>query len=196
MSVIKLLSSDGHEFEVPKDVACVSVLIENLLHDVTEASETIPLPMPLINAGLCSQNVIEYATYHRHDKVSRKNTAPLALMWSATASASASDSWNGPNTSAWDATFIASLDRPMLIKVMTAANYLDIQGLLELCCRSTAEVIENMSANEVKELFEITHVNTPEEEDQIRQEMLWFETRQKKRDQRESKKRRGGRLVW
>ncbi|KAJ3161636.1 hypothetical protein HDU88_007273 [Geranomyces variabilis] len=164
MATIKFTSSDGIAFEVPRDIACVSVLIKDILHDVTEASGPVPLPRV---SGKVFEKIIEYATYHQeHDdnpSLRPATSSPLALKHAE----------DLPEICDLDAKFIASLDRPMLIELMSASNYLDIQGLLELTCRTTAGIIKDMPADEVKKVFGITEVNTPQEQERIRQEMLW-----------------------
>ena len=42
--MVKLTSSDGQEFTVEKNIACISVLIKNMLEDIGDDADTIPLP--------------------------------------------------------------------------------------------------------------------------------------------------------
>ncbi|KAI8589986.1 Skp1 family, dimerization domain-containing protein [Geranomyces variabilis] len=159
MATVKFTSSDGIAFEVPRDIACVSVLIKDILHDVTEAS--CPVPLPRVS-GKVFEKIIEYATYHQErDNPSLRpaTTSPLALK----------PAEDLPEICDSDTKFMASLDRPMLIELMSASNYLDIQGLLELTCRTTAGIIKDMPVDEVKKVFGITEANTPQEQERIRQ---------------------------
>ena len=60
---------------------------------------------------------------------------------------------NDPND--WDREFITSLDADTTISLTNAANYLDIPKLLDLCCKSLANMIKGKSVDEVKEFFGI-----------------------------------------
>lgn len=51
-----------------------------------------------------------------------------------------------------------------------AANYLDIKPLLDVGCKSVANMIKGKSAEEIRRTFNITNDFTPEEEAQIKKE--------------------------
>ncbi|KAK2557831.1 S-phase kinase-associated protein 1 [Acropora cervicornis] len=52
-----------------------------------------------------------------------------------------------------------------------AANYLDIKGLLDVTCKTVA----NMIKEEIRKTFNIKNDFTPEEEEQVRKENEWCE---------------------
>ncbi|KAK9127817.1 hypothetical protein Syun_016614 [Stephania yunnanensis] len=54
-----------------------------------------------------------------------------------------------------------------------AANYLDINGLLDLTCQAVADLLKGMSVEEVRKLFNIENDFTPEEEEAVRKENQW-----------------------
>lgn len=56
-----------------------------------------------------------------------------------------------------------------------AANYLDIKGLLDVGCKTVANMIKGKSPEEIRKTFNIQNDFTPEEEDQIRRENEWAE---------------------
>lgn len=56
---------------------------------------------------------------------------------------------------------------------MVAANFLDIEGLINLSCAKVASYIRGRSVEEIRELFGIENDFTPEEEAQIREENKW-----------------------
>lgn len=58
-----------------------------------------------------------------------------------------------------------------------AANYLDIKALLDVGCKTVANMIKGKSPDEIRKTFNIQNDFTPEEEDQIRRENEWAEDR-------------------
>lgn len=65
----------------------------------------------------------------------------------------------------------ASADGPQ------AANYLDIKALLDVGCKTVANMIKGKSPDEIRKTFNIQNDFTPEEEEQIRRENEWAEDR-------------------
>ncbi|XP_051190384.2 SKP1-like protein 1 [Lolium perenne] len=72
----------------------------------------------------------------------------------------------------FDADFI-KVDRATLFEIILAANYLDIQGLLELSCQTVANMIKDMTVEQVRDVFNVENDFTPEEEANVRQENQW-----------------------
>lgn len=56
-----------------------------------------------------------------------------------------------------------------------AANFLDIKKLLDLCCKSVANMIKGKSANEIRKTFNIKNDFNEDEEAQVRKENTWCE---------------------
>jgi S-phase kinase-associated protein 1 len=65
---------------------------------------------------------------------------------------------------------------PILINSQ-ASNYLDIKPLLDVGCKTVANMIKGKSPEEIRKTFNITNDFTPEEEEQIRRENEWAEDR-------------------
>lgn len=64
-----------------------------------------------------------------------------------------------------------------LISSQQASNYLDIKPLLDVGCKTVANMIKGKSPEEIRKTFNITNDFTPEEEEQIRRENEWAEDR-------------------
>lgn len=58
-----------------------------------------------------------------------------------------------------------------------ASNYLDIKPLLDVGCKTVANMIKGKSPEEIRKTFNITNDFTAEEEEQIRRENEWAEDR-------------------
>ncbi|BGP38685.1 hypothetical protein JCM10449v2_002620 [Rhodotorula kratochvilovae] len=164
---VKLSTSDGEEFEVERDVANRSVLIKNMLegtprplHHVGESDQAIPLPNVSANV---LKKVLEWCEHHK------KDPEPIAedLDDNRRKTTEISD---------WDAKFI-QVDQEMLFEIILAANYLDIKPLLDVGCKTVANMIKGKQPEEIRKLFNIVNDFTPEEEAQIKKENEWAEDR-------------------
>ncbi|KAF8319290.1 E3 ubiquitin ligase SCF complex, Skp subunit [Clavulina sp. PMI_390] len=158
---IKLTTSDNEQFEVDRDVAERSVLIKNMLEDVGESPDQA-IPLPNVSATVLAK-VLEYCEHHRGE--------PMPV-------ADADDDVRKKTTDIgeWDQKFIA-VDQEMLFEIILAANYLDIKPLLDVGCKTVANMIKGKTPEEIRKLFNIVNDFTPEEEAQIRKENEWAEDR-------------------
>ncbi|KAI9786831.1 MAG: hypothetical protein M1839_005062 [Geoglossum umbratile] len=160
--VIRLMSSDTVEIPVERCVAERSILIKNMLEDIGDSALTDPIPIPNVNEAVLKK-VLEWCTHHKgdppasadDDSDSRKKTTDI---------------------DEWDQKFM-QVDQEMLFEIILAANYLDIKALLDVGCKTVANMIKGKSPEEIRKTFNIQNDFTPEEEDQIRRENEWAEDR-------------------
>lgn len=155
---VKLQSSDGKVFKVDKEVATQSVLIKNLLEDLGESEEAIPLPNV---TGKVLEKVIEYCKHHKGD--------PPAIQDDYDDIPKRSD-----DMEPWDEKFI-KVDQEMLFELLLASNYMDIKPLLDLGCKTVANMIRGKPAEEIRKMFNIVDDFTDEEREQIKKENEWAE---------------------
>ncbi|KIW20465.1 E3 ubiquitin ligase complex SCF subunit sconC [Exophiala spinifera] len=157
---LTLQSSDGEDIFVEREVAERSILIKNMVTDLGEEAMEEPIPIPNVNAAVLKK-VIEWCHHHKHDPPStneddsdsRKKTTDIEE---------------------WDQKFM-QVDQEMLFEIILAANYLDIKALLDVGCKTVANMIKGKSPEEIRKTFNIQNDFTPEEEDQIRRENEWAE---------------------
>ncbi|KAJ3026457.1 UNVERIFIED_CONTAM: hypothetical protein HDU68_005632 [Siphonaria sp. JEL0065] len=159
--MVKLTSSDAHEFTVERAVAERSVLLKNMLEDVGDSDDS-PIPLPNVNAVILKK-VLEYCEHHKTDPLpnpdeDKDNLDPGRRR--------------ADDIEEWDADFI-KVDNEILFEIILAANYLDIKALLDLGCKSVANMIKGKTAQEIRDMFNIENDFTPEEEEQIRRENEW-----------------------
>jgi len=157
--VVKLQSSNEQEFEVEKEIAEQSVTIKNMLDDIGDTDQAIPLPN--VNSKIL-QKVIEYCKHH-HDH-------PVAIQDDKDKEKRTDD------ILPWDQDF-CRVDQATLFELILAANYLDIKPLLDLTCKTVANMIKGKTPEEIRKTFNIKNDFTPEEEEQVRRENSWCEER-------------------
>ncbi|KAK9449803.1 E3 ubiquitin ligase SCF complex, Skp subunit [Limtongia smithiae] len=158
--MVKLISSDGESFKVDKEIAERSVLIKHMIEDAGDAGTEIPIPN--INANVLKK-VLEWCEHHKSDpiSVSEDETDQRKKL---------------TDIDEWDQKFM-QVDQEMLFEIIVAANYLDIKALLEVGCKTVANMIKGKGAEEIRRTFNIQNDFTPEEEEQIKRENDWAEDR-------------------
>jgi len=155
---VKLESSDDQVFEVPRNIAEMSVTVKHMLEDINPGSDTDnPIPLPNVTGKILSK-VIDYCKYH--------NEHPDAP------SDEKKDEKRTDDIIPWDKEF-CDVDQPTLFELILAANYLDIKPLLDLTCKTVANMIKGKTPEEIRKTFNIKNDFTPEEEEQIRKENEW-----------------------
>jgi S-phase kinase-associated protein 1 len=159
-----LASNDSANIEVDRVVAERSMLIKNMLEDVGDESinQSNPIPIPNVNEAVL-RKVIEWCDHHRNDP-------PQAQDDESDARKKTTD------IEEWDQKFM-QVDQEMLFEIILASNYLDIKPLLDVGCKTVANMIKGKSPEEIRKTFNITNDFTPEEEEQIRRENEWAEDR-------------------
>ncbi|KAJ5888944.1 Skp1 family dimerization domain-containing protein [Penicillium taxi] len=158
-NVVVFTSSDDVEVQCERSVAEQSGLIKNMIEDIGAFNG--PIPLANVNEAVL-RKVIEWCEHHKNDPPS-----------------TGEDDDNRRKTTdidEWDQKFM-QVDQEMLFEIILAANYLDIKGLLDVGCKSVANMIKGKSPEEIRKTFNIQNDFTPEEEDQIRRENEWAEDR-------------------
>jgi len=160
---VTLTSNEGSTIEVDRVVAERSMLIKNLIEDLgDDAIANSPIPIPNVNDPVL-RKVVEWCEHHRNDA----------------AQSADDDNDNRKKTTdidEWDQKFM-QVDQEMLFEIILAANYLDIKALLDVGCKTVANMIKGKSPDEIRKTFNIQNDFTPEEEEQIRRENEWAEDR-------------------
>eukprot|EP01120_Amphizonella_sp_Union-15-10_P000994 TRINITY_DN11061_c0_g1_i1.p1 TRINITY_DN11061_c0_g1~~TRINITY_DN11061_c0_g1_i1.p1 ORF type:complete len:165 (-),score=41.33 TRINITY_DN11061_c0_g1_i1:94-588(-) len=156
---VKLQSSDDKPFDVPMEVAQMSLTIKNMIEDICPDGET-PIPLPNVS-GKILEKVIEYCKHHHanHTTDEKKDNEKRT-----------------DDITPWDQEF-CKVDQATLFELILAANYLDIKPLLDLTCKTVANMIKGKTPEEIRKTFNIKNDFTPEEEEQVRKENEWCEER-------------------
>jgi len=135
-TIVTLTTDDGQEVKCEKSTIEMSSTVKDLLSEMSDSS--IPIPIQNVKGNTLAK-IIEWATYHKEH--------PDPPVCDA-------DKYRTDNISDWDTAFM-NVDMDMLFDLVQAANYLDIRGLLELCCKTIANMIKGSTPEEVKEKFKL-----------------------------------------
>ncbi|KAL9889489.1 S-phase kinase-associated protein 1-like [Glossina fuscipes fuscipes] len=160
MPNIQLQSSDNEIFNTDAQVAKCSGTIKTMLEDCgMESGDNVIVPLPNVNSEILRQ-VIIWANYHKDDPQPTEDDEDKEKQ--------------SDDISLWDAEFL-KVDQDTLFELILAANYLDIKGLLDIACKTVANMIKGKTSAEIRKTFNIRNDFTPAEEDQIRRENEWCE---------------------
>lgn len=162
MGIVKLCSSDEKSIEVSEEIANMSVTIKHMREDLPDVGADCPIPLPNVS-GKILEKVVAYCTYHHEHQTTDSN-------------AEKKDDKRTDDIIPWDQEF-CKVDQATLFELILAANYLDIKSLLDLTCKTVANMIKAKSPEEIRKTFNIKNDFTPEEEEQVRKENEWCEER-------------------
>merc|ERR1711964_148563 len=153
LRLVKLSSKEGHLIECERDVAEQSLLIKNMLEDITDDEDCIPIPDVSTEV---LEKVLEFCKYQQ-GKPDLEIERPIKTNKLADI------------VPAWYAAYV-EVEHRLLVEIITAANHLDIKSLLDLACTKVACMIKDRSPEEVKEAFGITTDLISEDDDKIKEE--------------------------
>jgi S-phase kinase-associated protein 1 len=148
--MIRIITSDGKEYALTKSIICQSNLIKNIIEDL-DCSE-MAIPLPNITSTIMDI-VIKYAAFHKNELSNNRTLKDIDEK----------------------DVELMKMDHKKLFEVILAANYLDLQGLLDLGCKTIANDLSSKTIDEVEKDYDIPLENrfTPEEREAIELEMKW-----------------------
>ncbi len=74
----------------------------------------------------------------------------------------------------WDADFV-DVEQEQLFDLIVAANFMDIEPLLDLACAKVASMMKGKTPEQIRKALNIQNDLTPEEEEAVRAENRWAE---------------------
>ena len=157
--MVQLHTSDGI-VEASRECLKLSKIISEMIQD--EEGEDVVAPLPNVNKATM-QKVVEYLVMHQ-DKPVPEIQKPLK----------SSDLKLVLKEYPQDEVYISELmkDQPAFFDNILAANYLDIESLLELGCAALASILKGKTPQEIRQHFGLP-TPTPEEEEEIKKANQW-----------------------
>lgn len=166
--MVTLVSSDGARFEVPESAASLSQTVRRMMGEATggDGPDGGGISLPGVDGRtLCK--VLEYCIKHAPVPGQEESS-------SAEAAAAAKDPGYAEDLELeWYDREFMRVDRATLYALVAAADYLKVQGLLDLTCKSVADMMRGKTPEQIREVFGIESDFTPEEEEQVRRENAW-----------------------
>ena len=143
-------------FQLSEAEAEQSATIKQLIEDAGTDN-----PIPLMNVDSQTfEKVKEWLAYRaEHPLEDVDPTTPTEL-----------DEWSQAYVEVGD-------NKELLFALTMGANYLDIKSLLDVSAQGIANLIKGKTTEEIREMFNIENDWTPEEEEQVRREHEWCESR-------------------
>ena len=155
--IVKIKSKDGQIFDVTLGTIKKSKLIMTMLEQLGDSTDAIPLPNV---DGSTLKKVIEWLEHHKEEpEPAEEESDPLRMRIST-------------DISEWDKEFF-TVDQPTLQAYILAANYLSIKPLLDIGCKTVANMIKGKTTEQLRDLFGLEDDFTDEERAAIKREYAW-----------------------
>jgi len=168
MSTVTITTSDDREFKVDIKVANTFKVIHDMLDtlrgdgdndDVPDADQ----PVKINNVrGDIMKELIDWVEHHKDDPDTSDEEEQYRDR-------------RTDDIPQWDKDFVARWDKSTLYEVLQACNFLDLRPLLEICCKTVANLIKGKSVEQVRDILGLVSDYTPEEEEQLKKENAWAE---------------------
>jgi S-phase kinase-associated protein 1 len=166
-SMVTLVSTDGISVQATLQAVNQCITLRSMLEDLDdEQTIGVPIPIPEVE-GEVLKKVMEWCEYHREDA----HIVPPEETDSTPAR------YRPKEVPEWDSLFLM-VHHNLLIRVINAANYLDIPLLLQYGISTVAVNLWGMTTPQMREFLNIQNDLTAEQEDRIRRENNWVKKRQ------------------
>ena len=155
--VVKIRTGDEQVSEVPKDVACQSLVVKAAVEDygVDEEVPLLEVTKPVLD------KVMEYCAHLKEVGTPPVLAKPLR--------------GDSLGCDQWYADFINGLDEATVLEVILAANNINLQSLFELASARAALIVKDKSAADLRTFFKVQNDWTAADEERIRKENKWAE---------------------
>jgi len=173
---ILLRSAEGDCYELPYEAAVLSILVKNTIDvedsdddDANEdedtenggSEEVYEIDIPKVGNN-CLAHVVKFLKHHATEPM-HELTTPLNGTDIDTILAS----------QPWYRSYISDMDRPMVFRIVQAANYMEIQPLLDIACLRVSTELVGKTAEEIRTILNLPKM-TPEEEEEARKKHPWI----------------------
>ncbi|ESQ43050.1 hypothetical protein EUTSA_v10014855mg [Eutrema salsugineum] len=161
-----LKSSDGISFEVDKTLVHDWLIVQN----VEGAFESQELTLENVTSEILTL-LIAYCKKHQHQ----------ASSASSSSTASVTSKSHADELKQWDAQFM-KVSLPTLFGLIKAADYIGIESLADLTCKTLADLLSDKPLSEIRKTFGLKNDFTPQEKEKVLRENNWALTDQDRED--------------
>jgi S-phase kinase-associated protein 1 len=156
-------SCSGEQFNLSEKAASLSTLLDNLLQDCPEPEDEEPLFFPIMTSETLKK-VIEWMEYHRDD--------PRLIDHKEDDYEKYERDRREDAIPPWDQDFL-NLRFNELCDILTAANFLQVQGLEDMTSMTIANLLNGKTHVEMRNILRVEGDYTPEEEAKLLEEGAW-----------------------
>ncbi|EDW36783.1 GL25876 [Drosophila persimilis] len=139
MQGIALESSDGEVFVVDVKVVNFSKVLRTMLQSSWLVDDGKPVVLSNIT-GAILRMVLDWIKYHQDDPQDTEAAEKSSELQE------------------WDANFV-NVDQDTLFKLIMAAYFLKIEGLVDVTCKAVANSIKGKTTAELREMFNLNEKN-------------------------------------
>ncbi|CAF0872892.1 unnamed protein product [Rotaria sp. Silwood1] len=137
---IKVQTSDGDVIEVDLFVAKQWEPVKNI-YEVLDSKDVHENPIELANVGTeVLKKIIEWSIHHKDDELTSGNNSQTTRRFVEIPS--------------WDKDFF-NIKQEMIFEIIMAANYLGMTLLLDMACKTIADMIKGKTPEEVRQTFNL-----------------------------------------
>uniref|UniRef100_A0A0D9XK06 SKP1-like protein n=1 Tax=Leersia perrieri TaxID=77586 RepID=A0A0D9XK06_9ORYZ len=174
-----LVTDDGEEVRISVAAGRVSAMLRGMIEDDCATGR---IPVQGVHADVLKL-IVEYCEKHaphfdpEASARDRYPFPPFPVELPPSASSIKPVTFVDPDADphglkAFDKKFL-DVDNSTLFEIIMAANYLNIEDLLDDACTAVADKMRGKSPEEIREIFEIENDYTPEQEAEVRRENAW-----------------------
>ncbi|VDL61002.1 unnamed protein product [Hymenolepis diminuta] len=131
---IRILTKDGHIFDVDKKLLMKSKLMKDLIDDVGNEEAENNIPFPLIYVSSRALEKVILWCQHYEEPIDESNSLYISV---------------------WDENFFNNMESEIMVDLLIAADYLDIPDLYEKCSQFCAKILTSNSVEELRKIFGI-----------------------------------------
>ena len=146
----------------------MSRTIKDLMDD-DDVADNDSIPLPMVSSEIM-QKVMVFLQYKKDHPPPPKD--PTFCPDCETEKEKDERLANEKKLTPWDLEF-CNVEDKVLVEIMLAANFLNIDSLINMTCKAIAEIWSRLSVEEIRQRFQIQNDYTPAEEAKVREEIQW-----------------------
>ena len=157
---ITVLTKEGKDIPIKKSSAMLSNLLKKQIEEGKDKEGAIPLSE--VDEKIIDK-IYEYLE-HFNGKIPKEIEKPLQ-----------SNDMKDVTEDEWASNFVDKIPLEDLINLTTAASYMEINSLIDLCCAKLACMCQDKTEEEIFKVFNINETFTEDEKKQLREDNMWIE---------------------
>lgn len=172
---VTVITCDGIEFKIQRKIGCISNTIRNLFEDINLDEEVF---LPQITGKVLTK-ILEYLNKEYYLKKSKKREFPSNNENREQKYEYLIYNKYKEKQELYEDDFCNSCNIDFLMDVLMAANYLEIEKLIDSICRHIGEKIRCKDQIQLREIFGITEKDnfTEEEKLSLKNTFKWLENK-------------------